>query len=347
MNKPIIVLLTLCTLAITSRANAHVRWFIIDRDIPQLSFTFDAINLLTLCGALTLVVLSKYLDSLSLDHQASGSLVKRLVFFVNKPVSTLANIQWMGLIIALNILFLVNLMMGDFFAPNLVLPPTLMMLGVVVQAAAILLSSCSISLTGIALVLVGLALPMVFKTSTGLDYFFEVIGVGLAYLCIAPTLNAHDNKLYQRLTIFNYVDKVQLQRLAIVILRVALGAQLITLAFNNKLLEPGAAWLFLQDFPFYNFMAELGFEQYSNLHFVFAAGIFEATLGALLILGWAPRFIALTLLSFFTITTVLSGPTEIIGHLPIFGVLTILILAGEQAKTSPITNKTLQTLTCR
>ncbi|NRA55853.1 MAG: hypothetical protein HRU23_17075 [Gammaproteobacteria bacterium] len=330
--KYIIQILTLFSITLSGSATAHVRWFIIDREIPQVSFALDPINLLTLSGAITLLLVSQYLDGLNRCTIGTCTFASRVYHLISEPIKVAFNGQWLVLILLLNLLFIANLMMGDFFAPNLILPPSLMMLGVVAQVAAILLSCISISLTGVALILVGLSLPIVFSMATGFDYLFEIIGVGLAYLCIAPTINANDHKLYQRLDIFSYINKTQLQHLAFVIVRLALGAQLITLAFNNKLLEPGAALLFIQDFPFYNFMFELGFEQYTHLHFVFAAGVFEATLGGLLMLGWATRFIALCLLSFFTITTILSGPTEIIGHLPIFGILAILILAGSQSQ---------------
>ncbi|KGJ91577.1 hypothetical protein [Thalassotalea sp. ND16A] len=138
--------------------------------------------------------------------------------------------------------------------------------------------------------------------------------------------------MYRRLNLLDRFNIVQFRVAAVRVLRIALGLQLMLLAINNKLLEPGAMLLFLQDFPFYNFMQGLGYHSYTDLHFVFAGGIVELTFGAMLVLGWAPRFVTLSLLAIFITTAVVSGIAEVIGHLPIFGVLWVLFAAGRHAE---------------
>jgi uncharacterized membrane protein YphA (DoxX/SURF4 family) len=321
--------------AFTPAAPAHVRWFVNGRDIPDVSFRIDTINLLTLIGAIIYVLVTYYLFRITLgqQHSSEPSLLKRgAVTGLQKVISLPFHMDWYLLVLLVNLLLVINLMMGDFLAPNLLLPPQWIMLGVIVQIAAILLSSLSISITGLALIVVAVFLPLVFPTAVGFDYFFEVSGVGLAYLCIAPCISQFDHHFYQRFNLIGRYDKQQLRDAAVRVLRIAMGLQLMMLAVNNKLMEPGAMLLFLQDYPFYNFMQALGVESYTHLHFVFAGGIVELTFGAMLVLGWAPRFVALCLVSVFFITAVVSGVAEVIGHLPIFGVLWILVAAGRHAE---------------
>ena len=311
-------------LAVVPGAEAHVRWFVAGREIPEVSFALDGLNLLTLAGAFGFVLITWLLHRLP----AASTWGRRL----QREIAVPWHIDWYGLVLLLNLLLVLNLMMGDFLAPNLVLSPQWMLIGVVIQVTAILASTLSIAITGVALVLVGLLLPLVFGMATGFDYLFEVCGVGLAYLCIAPSLSQFDRRLYGRVEVLRRLDPVVLKRYAVVVLRIALGLQLMTLAIHNKLSQPGATLLFLQDFPFYNFMQQLGFESYSHLHFVLAAGLFELVFGAMLVLGWAPRFVLLCLSAIFATTATLNGLSEVLGHLPIFAVVAILLFAAHPTR---------------
>ena len=324
MTLRIVTLLAGLLLAVAPGAEAHVRWFVAGREIPEVSFAPDGLNLLTLTGALGFVLITWMLHRLP----ARSTWGRRL----QREIALPWHIEWYGLVLLLNLLLVLNLMMGDFLAPNLVLSPQWMLAGVVVQVTAILASTLSIAVTGVALILVGLLLPVVFPLATGFDYLFEVCGVGLAYVCIAPSLSQFDRRLFGRVAFLRRLDPVVLKRYAVVVLRIALGLQLMTLAIHNKLSQPGATLLFLQDYPFYNFMQQLGFESYTHLHFVLAAGLFELVFGAMLVLGWAPRFVLLCLSGIFATTAALNGVAEVLGHLPIFAVVAILLFAAHPAR---------------
>ena len=80
-------------------------------------------------------------------------------------------------------------------------------------------------------------------------------------------------------------------------------------------------------------MPRLGFEHFSNLHFVFAAGIAEVALALLLIGNIASRLASLILAGMFAVSSVVFGMTEAIGHAPILGVSLLIALHGsEQAQ---------------
>ncbi len=306
-------------LSISPSVHPHVRWFIEGKSVPDVSFSIDMINILTLIAAAGLVTVSWFF------HKSKSNLLSTLL---NKPLVWPCQLDWYLMVLLLNLTLVTNLMMGDFIAPNLLIHPQWIMLGIIIQFAAILVSAISISITGIALILVGIGLPLFFPTASGFDYFFEVTGVGLAYLLIGPCINRVDRKLHHHFDFLKCYNLSQLIHGAISVIRIALGLQLMALAIHNKLIQPGAALVFLQEYPFYNFMQLSGFSSFSHLNFVFAAGVFELVLGALLVAGWAPRFIALCLSIIFITTTLVSGLPEVFGHLPIFGVLIIILSAG-------------------
>ncbi len=87
------------------------------------------------------------------------------------------------------------------------------------------------------------------------------------------------------------------------------------------------ALTFLDEFNL-NFMPYLGFAGFSNLHFVFAAGVAELTIGLMLVSGIATRFVTAVLSIFFLATWVIVGQAELVGHLPLFGLALLLILHG-------------------
>jgi hypothetical protein len=108
---------------------------------------------------------------------------------------------------------------------------------------------------------------------------------------------------------------------------VAVGLTLAILAFDEKLLHPHLSLAFLREYQF-NFMPCLGFAQFSDLHFVFAAGVAELTFGLLLTAGIATRFVTLVLSTFFVLTLLILGPVELVGHAPLFGIAFLLLSRG-------------------
>lgn len=111
---------------------------------------------------------------------------------------------------------------------------------------------------------------------------------------------------------------------------IGLGLQLVVLAIHNKLYEPAATYFFLSEHPYYNFPQYLGWTEFTHLHFSLAAGVFEAAFGIMLMLGLATRYVLLVVSFFFVSTGIISGLEEVMGHLPIFGVIAVLFVAGDR-----------------
>ncbi|NTS75924.1 DoxX family membrane protein [Catenovulum sp. SM1970] len=114
------------------------------------------------------------------------------------------------------------------------------------------------------------------------------------------------------------------KRYALPVLATGFGLQLMSLGFRNKLFEPGATMLFLEQHPYYNFVQLMGFTSFEHIHFVYSTGLFEVVFGLALVLGLATRFVCATLWSVFIAASLVSGLEEVIGHLPIFGILVLL-----------------------
>lgn len=115
-------------------------------------------------------------------------------------------------------------------------------------------------------------------------------------------------------------------------LRILTGLSIAVVAFTEKLLVPEAGVAFLQEYPNFNFMREfLGWDWWTDYRFVIAAGVVEAAAGLLLLSGVLTRVVILVLLVPFNATVAFLPPIELLGHLPIFGIMYVLLLYGSGA----------------
>lgn len=309
-------------IALAGSAHAHVRWFA-DSETAQTSARFpaDLTNLAVLVGVVLFALLA-----VGIQRMAWPRGVKQWMERLHQvPPGT----EWRIVAFLTGIMLLANSTMRVFLAPNVhlhgdgLLGPALVaqtLLGV------FLLSQISFSISG-ALILVTtcvtalLVPPLVF-----VNYFFEFAALGLALLLIGPSLSPVDRGLFQRLGL----DAGRYSHLALPILRIGVGWTLVILAFDEKLLHPGLALAFLEEYPL-NFMLWLGFSGFSDLHFVFAAGVVELLFGLLLMAGVATRFVTAVLSVFFLLTLLALGPVELVGHAPLFGIAFLFISRGAGA----------------
>ncbi|WP_064607785.1 hypothetical protein [Photobacterium sp. J15] len=302
-------------LCLSSNCFAHVRWFIADGTNPETTLPYDTVSLAIVFATISLLLFATTVSYLPL-------LPNRLKTGLTHPVISDYPWMWYLLILVINCYLAVNLLMGEFLAPNLYLSPQVAIYGVLIQAAAIVLMAVSVSLTGFAIVLTSLGLFVFFPFFIALDYVFEFLFVGLAMIFIGPSLNNNDNKFCISLG----QHKKQWRSIAVNLIRIGLGLQLLELGIHNKLMLPGMALAFIDQNAYYNFFPLLNLPQVSNLHFVLFVGLSEAILGLLLITNLANRLIYGLLLMIFMLTFLLSGTEELVGHMPIFTVLLILFL---------------------
>ena len=120
-------------------------------------------------------------------------------------------------------------------------------------------------------------------------------------------------------------------RAAVLALRLGTGITLITLAIVEKLANPDMARAMLVEKPVLDLLSPLGV---SSDAFAVIAGLVEVLFGLLVLSGAAPQVVALVAAVPFTATLFVFGGTELIGHLPVYGVLLTLLLLGSRRDTA-------------
>lgn len=111
---------------------------------------------------------------------------------------------------------------------------------------------------------------------------------------------------------------------AIPALQAGLGLSLIVVAFTEKFANIPLASAFLEHYPL-NFTAALGIPM-SNETFILCAGAVELLVGLSILFGIFPREIILIARIPINLTLTVFNWTELIGHLPIYGTLALLLI---------------------
>jgi len=117
------------------------------------------------------------------------------------------------------------------------------------------------------------------------------------------------------------------QAQAVWALKVCAGLALIVVAFAEKLAMPDLALSFLAEHPDFNVAQQVGLA-WSDLEFARAAGAIEVLFGLLLISGRLPQAIVLIAGIPFNATLWFFGTSELVGHLPVYGAMLVLLVYG-------------------
>jgi hypothetical protein len=277
------------------KAQAHVRWLVETPTLEAVNFEWNIIYYLILIGGASYCLFC--IGFTSIEQRWTKQFPRTFSLWPYK-------LQWRLISILLGIALLINCIQGVFLAPNL--PGVSLNSPVnIFQAlvAASLVTGLTPTLGGASLLGFIMFSCWILPLRQLIDYLPEFIGVGLALI------------LYRQ------------QPIALALLRISLGLQLIILAIHNKLLNPELGLEFLRLHP-WNFMQMLGFKQFGDLEFVFAGGIAELCFGLAIMLGWSTRFATLSITFFFTATAVTLGLHELVGHIPIMAIAITLISLG-------------------
>jgi uncharacterized membrane protein YphA (DoxX/SURF4 family) len=121
-------------------------------------------------------------------------------------------------------------------------------------------------------------------------------------------------------------------RWALLAMRLGVGAALITLAFSEKFTNPDMAMATLAEYPQLNVFALVGIPV-PDATFILVAGAVELLFGLLVISGAFPQLAVLVAAVPFNATLVLFGQTELVGHLPVYGVFLALLVYGSHPDT--------------
>ncbi|MGI8811218.1 MAG: DoxX protein [Pyrinomonadaceae bacterium] len=187
--------------------------------------------------------------------------------------------------------------------------------------------------TGIALSLFYGGLTRIAAVTLGILWFAGILVLGLEpmlessmYLGFAGFffLAGRGPISVDRLILPRLEPSRELMEFAIPVLRAGLGLSLVVVAFTEKFANIPLATSFLERYPL-NFTAALGIPM-SNEIFILCAGAVELLVGLWILFGIFPREIILIAWIPINLTLTVFNWTELIGHLPIYGTLAVLLI---------------------
>ncbi len=313
--------LALLTLVLpTGTAYAHEGWFVSEASHSGEHFLLDLTILLVAVGSILFLASVVVVDRSKWYRRLDSVLAQAQRRF---PAGT----EWKLVAVLSAVMLTANAITGVFLAPDLVLPTRgLVILGGVVQLliGLLLLSKRSYPLAGLLTIAVALPLAgLYFPAGRLLDYLIEFAALALAFIFAGLGSGYLDRRMCKWLR----HNPAHTTHLPLPVIRVGIGLTFVVLALHNKLLSPSMALTFLDQHDL-NFLRQLGFSGFTNLHFVFAAGMTEVALGLLLAAGVATRFVAVALVAVFLTTLAVLGPIELLGHLPLIGIAVLLVFRG-------------------
>lgn len=215
---------------------------------------------------------------------------------------------------------LVGGVQGQLFSPNN-------------QLSGVWMYAIGLAQTGIALAIFYGALTRIAAAALGVLWVAGIFLVGLEpmldstmYLGFAAFffLAGRGPISIDRLIVPPLEPPTHLMEKAIPALRAGLGLSLIFVAFTEKFANIPLASDFLQRYPL-NFTAALGMPM-SNETFILCAGAVELLVGLWILFGIFPREIILIAWIPINLTLTIFNWTELIGHLPIYGTLAVLLV---------------------
>ncbi len=118
-------------------------------------------------------------------------------------------------------------------------------------------------------------------------------------------------------------------------LRLLTGGSLVVLALTEKLARPELALAIIDEYPFLNVLDGLGLGV-GDVEFVRVAGGVELFFGLLIMSGAMPQLAMLLTGIPFNVTLFFFGASELIGHLPFYGVMLALVVYGSSPRFAPV-----------
>jgi hypothetical protein len=122
-------------------------------------------------------------------------------------------------------------------------------------------------------------------------------------------------------------------RYGLLALRTGVAVALIALAFSEKLANPAMARATVAHYPKLDVFALVGLHVPVDV-FVTIAGATEVLFGLLMLSGAMPQVAVLVAAVPFNATLLLFGSTELLGHLPVYGVFLTLLAYGSDTRTA-------------
>jgi uncharacterized membrane protein YphA (DoxX/SURF4 family) len=230
----------------------------------------------------------------------------------------------LALRIALGVALIAASVANWLFVPSLVLGEDAVGLALrAVEAACglLLLSGLFTRYTAIVLALLGVVAMVPFSIESILEQV-HILGIAV-FLFIA---GAGAVSLDARRQAHRSLEHKNAPAAAIDLLRIAMGFGIAYGAMTEKLLNPALAQALLDQRPFLNVLRPIGV---SDPVFIWLAGVTELAVGVLILSGQITRPAMAIGFALFTVTLIVFGLPELIGHLPYYGIMLTLFIAPD------------------
>ncbi|MEM6826224.1 MAG: hypothetical protein AAF566_14045, partial [Pseudomonadota bacterium] len=287
---------------------AHVNWFVEEGSEPLPNYSLDDPMFLAWCViAVALVAFSVWLDG-------------RLP--VLRIADTKTRHDFMEILrVFTGMSFLLTAYEGALVAPHYVVDGSLGTALLFLQAVIgiMLIANRWIGYSAVLMLLLHAGVAAEFGPMAALEY---AIFIGIALFLLFNSFQ--DPRFSARYKPYS-VD----------LLRIWTGVSLVALAIGEKLAPSALGQVFVAEYQ-WNFMQSLGVTFFDDRLFVLSAGMVEAVIGLVLILGTTVRLAVLALsimMALSNIVFILQGDNdaalvEFVGHMPIIGVALVLLLLG-------------------
>lgn len=309
-----------------SAAILHERWFVSDDGLPTLWMDlFEPPTLAALGVAVTVTI------AVGAAWRLSGR--RPLVpgpFALGATREQLAVVYgWLPLLLAVHtaVPLIVNGVQNQLLVPNLVMETSVgIFVGLAEVGVALLLfygvftryaASGLAAIWILGVLLFGPVKLLEHALYPGIAAFFWIVGRGPIAIDRIFGSWAHARE--------GWLDR------AVPVLRITTGFSIAWLGLTEKLLNLPLALAFVEEFQYVNFLPAMGLEV-SDVTFLRMAGTVELTAGLLLMVGAFPRVVILLLWLPFNLTLTAFGWRELVGHLPIYAVMALVLLWGPGGK---------------
>ena len=230
----------------------------------------------------------------------------------------------LALRIALGVALIAAAAANWLFVPSLVLGQDSVgfaLRGVETACGLLLLAGLFTRYAAILLALLGIAAMVPFSIESILEQI-HILGIAVFLFIAGPGPVSLDARRRDARSI----EHENAPGAAINLLRIAMGFGIAYGALTEKLLNPPLAQALLDQRPFLNVLHPLGA---SDPVFIWLAGATELATGVVILSGQVTRPEMAAGLALFTVTLIVFGLPELIGHLPYYGIMLTLFISPD------------------
>lgn len=293
---------------IGTQTSAHVNWFVDGDAEPLATFCMtDPIFLSWIVLAFAVVLFSVWLDGKLPTLRVADTKMRHDFMEILRVFTGMS--------------FLLTAYEGSLVAPHKIADGSFGLLLVFMQAiiGIMLIANRWIKTAAVMMLVLHVGVAKKFGVLPALEY---AIIIGIAFFLL---LNAIEDPARRDL----------LKPYSVDVLRIWTGVSLVALAIGEKLAPSALGQVFVAQYQ-WNFMQAIGITFFDDRLFVLSAGMVEAVIGVVLILGTTVRLAVLALSIMMAVSNIIfiiqgnneAALVEFIGHMPIIGVALLLLLLG-------------------